>query len=86
MVEIAKRKIEMESIFPTYQYFQVSFNTDGHIVLRWYNKEVKDVNKLEEVGKELKMKRETTDFIVVLTKDETNELIRFIRSITRVDP
>jgi hypothetical protein len=85
MVEIAKRKIEMDSIFPTYQYFQVSFNTDGHLVMRWYNKEGKDVNKLEEVGKELKMKRETTDFIIVLTKDETNELIRFIRSITRSD-
>jgi hypothetical protein len=85
MVEIAKRKIEMDSIFPVYQYFQVSINDDGHIVLRWYNKDGKDVNKLEEVGKELKMKRETTDFIIVLTKNETDELIRFIRSITRSD-
>ena len=85
MVEIAKRKIEMDSIFPMYQFFQVAVNDDGHIVLRWYNKDGKDVEKLEETGKELKMKRETADFIIVLTKTETDELIRFIRNITRGD-
>jgi hypothetical protein len=85
MVEISKRKIEMESTFLMYNCFQVSINSHGHIVLRWFDKSEMNQEGQYEVGKEFKGKRETTDFIIVLTKDETEQLIRFIRSINRID-
>jgi hypothetical protein len=82
MVEIAKRKIEMDSTFPVYQCFQVSMNSYGHIVLRWFNKEEIEGAGPFEPGKEFKIKRDSVDFIIVLTKDETEQLIQFIRKIT----
>jgi hypothetical protein len=82
MVEIAKRKMEIESTFPMYDSFQVSINDYGHIVLRWFNKPQNPEAYPYEQGKDIKTKKESIDFIIVLTKDETEQLIRFIRRIT----
>jgi hypothetical protein len=82
MVEIAKRKIEMKSTVPIYNCFQVSINSHGHIVLRWFHKDNEGQVVPYEPGKELKGKKESVDFIIVLTKDETEQLIQFIRKIT----
>jgi hypothetical protein len=85
MVEISKRKIEMDSIFPMYDSFQVSINDYGNIVLRWFNKPQNPEAYPYEPGKDIKAKKESIDFIIVLTKDETEQLIQFIRKITRID-
>jgi len=81
MVEIAKRKMVLDEAFSMYECFQVSLNSWGHITLRWFNREKVTQDQTKQVDKELHVKRETDDLIIVLSENETNELLRFLRKL-----
>jgi hypothetical protein len=70
VMEIIKRKIQLEKIQLEYQHFQVSYNDWGYLMLRWFNDN--DENKTE-------------DFVIVLTHDETRRVVAFIRNVLRGD-